>query len=92
MKLKVVQCFNHTQFEGKSEYYFATDAGKFKGLTMETVGDFLIRIKSDKDEIVVTWANVQYAKELNKATLAQDTKAPAKILDNPSATTTTRNK
>lgn len=72
MKLKEVKVYQSVNFATQQETFFSTAVARMKDVEMETV-EWGIKIKTAKDEVIVSFNNVAYAKPVE----ASKAKAPA---------------
>lgn len=61
MKIKELNTYQSVKFQGKQENFFSPVLLQMKDIEMETI-EWGILIKSAKDEVIVTFNNIAYAK------------------------------
>lgn len=61
MKLKEVKVYQSVNFANQQETFFSLAIARQAGLEMETV-EWGVRIKTEKDEVIVSFNNIAYAK------------------------------
>ncbi len=81
MKLKAIATYQYVRFHGANHNFIAMNDVRFPGLKIELLKEGAIRVKSDKDCILVFPTNVAYAIELTKDNEKGDTPSRGALLD-----------
>ncbi len=76
MKIKEVKIYQSAKFEGKQVTFFTIENKETAHYHMEA-GQWGVRVRSDKDDVIVGYANIAYMKPVAEPVVEQKEKKKA---------------